>query len=206
MVDASIIPPKLANVLAVITDSLKREKIPFGLIGAMARAVYGFPRYTSDIDLAAEGRHADRIRMILEKLGYRCFQMTRSFGQFDSEMGVLGKIDLLFLNTPEGIRMLESRATVQDDVFGEVEVIQPTDYIILKLMAIANNPDRTAGDEADILSVLKASVNGQIRAEFQGIGRDRILKLAERFRQTERTERLLKTSAGKPKAKGMFFL
>lgn len=204
--DASIIPPKLANVLAVITDSLKREKIPFGLIGAMARAVYGFPRYTSDIDLAAEGRHADRIRMILEKLGYRCFQMTRSFGQFDSEMGVLGKIDLLFLNTPEGIRMLESRATVQDDVFGEVEVIQPTDYIILKLMAIANNPDRTAGDEADILSVLKASENGQIRAEFQGIGRDRILKLAERFRQTERTERLLKTSAGKPKAKGMFFL
>jgi hypothetical protein len=121
-------------------------------------------------------------------------------------MGVLGKIDLLFLNTPEGIRMLESRATVQDDVFGEVEVIQPTDYIILKLMAIANNPDRTAGDEADILSVLKASVNGQIRAEFQGIGRDRILKLAERFRQTERTERLLKTSAGKPKAKGMFSL
>lgn len=204
--DASIIPPKLANVLAVITDSLKREKIPFGLIGAMARAVYGFPRYTSDIDLAAEGRHADRIRMILEKLGYRCFQMTRSFGQFDSKMGVLGKIDLLFLNTPEGIRMLESRATVQDDVFGEVEVIQPTDYIILKLMAIANNPDRTAGDEADILSVLKASVNGQIRAEFQGIGRDRILKLAERFRQTERTERLLKTSAGKPKAKGMFSL
>ena len=156
MVDASIISPKLSKVLAIITDHLRREGILFGLIGAMARAVYGFPRYTSDIDLAAEGRQADRIRMILEKLGYRCFQMTRSFGQFDSEMGVLGRIDLLFLGTPEGIRMLENRATVQDDVFGEVDVIQPTDYIILKLMAIANNPDRTAGDEADIVTVLKA--------------------------------------------------
>ncbi len=206
MADASIISPKLSKVLAIITDHLRREDILFGLIGAMARAVYGFPRYTSDIDLAAEGRQADRIRMILEKLGYRCFQMTRSFGQFHSEMGVLGKIDLLFLSAPEGIRMLENRATVQDDAFGEVDVIQPTDYIILKLMAIANNPDRTAGDEADIVSVLKASEKGQIRVEFQGIDRDRILKLSERFRQTERMERLLKTTAGKPKAKGMFFL
>ncbi len=206
MVDASIIPPKLSNVLAIVTDNLKRENIPFGLIGAMARAVYGFPRYTSDIDLAAEGRHADRIRMILEKLGYRCFQMTRSFGQFDSEMGVLGKIDLLFLSTPEGIRILEDRVTVQDEVFGQVDVIQPTDYIILKLMAIANNPDRTARDEADIASVLKASENGQIQSEFDGIDRDRILKLAERFGQTERMERLFKTTTGKQKAKGMFFL
>lgn len=206
MVDASIISPKLATVLAIITDNLKRDNIPFGLIGAMAMAVYGFPRYTSDIDLAAEGRQADRIRMILENLGYRCFQMTRRFGQFDSEMGVLGKIDLLFLATAEGIQILEDRVTVQDEVLGQVDVIQPTDYIILKLMAIANNPDRIAGDEADILSVLKVSENGQIRAEFQGIDRDRILKLAERFCQTERMERLLKTTAGKPKAKGMFFL
>lgn len=206
MAEASIIPPKLANVLAIVTDNLKRENIPFGLIGAMARAVYGFPRYTSDIDLAAEGRHADRIREILENLGYRCFQMTQSFGQFDSEMGVLGKIDLLFLSTPEGRRILENRTTVPDEFFGEVDVIQPTDYIILKLMAIANDPDRTAGDEADIVSVLKASEKGQIRAEFDGIDRNRILNLAERFRQTERMERLLKITAGKPKAKGMFFL
>ncbi len=206
MADNSHIPPKLANVLAVITDNLKREDIPFGLIGAMARAVYGFPRYTSDIDLAAEGRHTDRIRMILEKLGYRCFQMTRSFGQFDSEMGVLVKIDLLFLGTPEGIGMLENRVTVRDEVFGEVDVIQPTDYIILKLMAIANNPDRTAGDEADIALVLKASEKGQIRAEFHGIDSNRILKLAERFRQKERMERLLKPTTGKPKPKGTFCL
>jgi hypothetical protein len=206
MADESTIPPKLSKVLATVTGHLRREGILFGLIGAMARAVYGFPRYTSDIDLAAEGRHADRIRMILEKLGYRCFQMTRSFGQFDSEMGVLGKIDLLFLSTPEGIRMLESRTTVTDEFFGEVDVIQPTDYIILKLMAIANDPDRTAGDEADIGSVLKASENGQIRAEFDGIDRNRILKMAERFHQEERMERLLKTTTGKPKAKGMFFL
>ena len=206
MADASTIPPKLSKVLAIITGHLRREDILFGLIGAMARAVYGFPRYTSDIDLAAEGRQADRIRMILEKLGYRCFQMTRNFGQFDSELGVLGKIDLLFLSTPEGIRMLESRAAVQDDVFGEVDVIQPTDYIILKLMAIANNPDRTAGDEADIVSVLKASEKGQIRSEFDEIDRNKILNLAERFRQTARMERLLKTTTGKPKAKGMLFL
>jgi hypothetical protein len=206
MTTQSVISPKLPKVLDIVTGRLRWEGIPCALIGALARAVYGFPRYTSDIDLATGGRWANQVRGILENLGYRCFQMTRSFGQFDSEMGVLGKIDLLFLSTSEGSRILQNRATVQDDAFGEVEVVQPTDYIILKLMAIANNPDRTAGDEADILTVLKASENGQIRAEFQGIDRDRILKLAERFRQTERTERLLKTSASKPKAKGMFFL
>lgn len=206
MATKSVISPKLAKVLDIVTSHLDREGIPWALIGAMACGVYGFPRYTSDIDLATDGRLGDRVRTILENLGYRCFQMTQSFGQFDSDMGVLGKIDLLFLSTPEGNRILEDRATVQDDFFGKVDVIQPTDYIILKLMAIANNPDRTAGDEADIVSVLKAWVKGQIRSEFKSIDRNKILQFSERFHQKARMERLLKILQEKPKLKGMFVL
>ncbi len=176
-----MISRKLPNVLKIITDNLAKDQIPYSLIGALALGLYGLPRFTADIDLLTEGRYWTLISPIMEKLGYTCYQKTGSFAQFDSELGVLGKIDFMFVNTPDGKDILKRSIIVRDELFGIHPVIQPTDYIILKLMAIANNPDRSPKDEGDILDVLKLYKNDLIPKNFKALDRERIYIFADRF-------------------------
>ena len=146
---------KLPKVLQIVADNLKEKDIPYSLIGAFALNSYGLPKYTSDLDLLTEGRFWSEISAIMERLGYTCFQKTRAFAQFDSELGVYGRIDFMFISTPEGRDILKRSLVVKDEVLGDHPVIQPTDFIILKLMAIANNPVRAPHDEGDIFSTLR---------------------------------------------------
>lgn len=182
--------PKIMNVLNLITGNLKEEGIPYSIIGALALGVYGLPRFTADIDLLTEGRYWTLISPIMKRLGYTCFQKTKSFAQFDSELGVYGKIDFMFVNTLEGADILKSSIVMKDELLGDHPVIQPTDYIILKLMAIANNPERFSKDEVDILEVLKLSKSGLISKNFHILDRDRIYFFAEKFGQRERVASL----------------
>jgi len=176
-----MISRKLPNVLKTIADNLTRGQIPCSLIGALALGLYGLPRFTGDIDLLTEGRYWTLISPIMEKLGYTCYQKTGSFAQFDSELGVLGKIDFMFVTTPDGKDILKRSIIIRDELLGIHPVIQPTDYLILKLMAIANNPDRSPKDEADILDVLKLYKNDLIPKNFKPLDKNRVYLFADRF-------------------------
>ena len=189
---------KLSNMLRIITDNLSDNEIPYALIGAFALSLYGLPKFTADIDLLTEGRFWPRISPIMGRLGYKCFQKTDSFAQFDSEIGVYGKVDCMFVNSPEGRDILQRRVDIEDELLGDHPVIQPTDYIILKLMAIANSPERVSKDEGDILDVLKLHKEGLIPGIFGKLDRERILLFAERFGQGERAESLFNKVADVP--------
>jgi len=168
-------------MLSIVSNRLFQEEIPFCLIGAMALGVYGLPRYTSDIDLLAEKRHWPKIDSLMKKLGYECYQESDFFAQFDSELGVYGKVDFMFVNTEDGRNILERRVLVEDDIFGRISVIQPSDYIILKLMAIANNPHRSIKDESDLSVLLDLHANNLLSEYFEVLDVDRILLFADRF-------------------------
>ena len=196
-----MISRKLPNVLKIIGDNLTQDQIPYSLIGALALGLYGLPRYTGDIDLLTEGRCWPRISPIMERLGYICYQKTGSFAQFDSELGVLGKIDFMFVNTPDGKDILERSILFRDELLGNHPVIQPTDYIILKLMAIANNPERSPEDEGDIITVLKLYKNHLIPKDFDILDREKVYLFAERFglrTQVEEFFRKVFDVSGKP--------
>jgi hypothetical protein len=172
---------KLPNILKIITDNLTKDQVPYALIGALALGLYGLPRFTADIDLLTEGRFWSLISGTMERLGYTCYQKTNSFAQFDSELGVLGKIDFMLVNTQEGKNILKRSVLVTNELMGNHPVIQPTDYIILKLMAIANNPARCSKDEADILAVLELHKKGIIPDNFNSLEIDNVYPFAERF-------------------------
>lgn len=191
-----MISQKLPKLLQVIADNLTQKQIPYSLIGAFALSLYGLPKFTADIDLLTEGRFWPLISSIMERLGYRCFQQTKSFAQFDSELGVYGKVDFMFVNTPEGIDILKRSIVIKDELLGDHPVIQPTDYIILKLMAIANNLERCSKDEGDILDVLKLYRDGLIPGIFEKLDKAMILLFAERFGQMERVESLFGKTFG----------
>jgi hypothetical protein len=72
---------------------------------------------------------------------------------------------------------------VFNTIAGKQPVIQPTDFIVLKIMDIANNPGRTHRDAADILSLLRLNNRHMISEPFDGIRKDRVYKFAEKFGQ-----------------------
>ena len=167
-------PNKITNILEVIVINFNEQKIPFALIGALALGLYGLPRYTSDIDCIADGVFRDEILSIMERLGYTCYHKTNSFAQFDSESGDLGNIDFLFVYTQDGRDILNRSIIVEDEQLGKCKVVQPSDYIILKVMAIANNPKRSIKDEADIVSLLESYNNKLIPDYFELLDEKRI--------------------------------
>ncbi len=185
--------PKLTVILQIISENLTQNKIPFALIGAMALGLYGLPRYTSDIDFLTEGSYWRQVLPVMEKLGYTCYQKSDSFARFDSELGVFGYIDFMFVNTEDGKNILKRCVIMKDELLGDYPVIQPTDYIILKLMAIANNPDRGLKDESDISMVLKLYKKCLIPDYFEPMDTNRIYRFADRFGQRERIEKHLNT-------------
>jgi len=174
---------KLNKVLEIIARNLNQNKIPFAVIGAIALGLYGFPRFTSDIDLITESRLWPKLDSIMEKLGYSCYQKTDAFAQFESELGAMGYIDFMFVNTPDGLNILNRSIVVEDELLGKIPVVQPTDYIILKLMAIANNPDRSIKDEADLSAFIQLYQNRLLPDFFEPLNRARIYLFADRFGQ-----------------------
>ncbi len=197
---------KLPSMLRIITNHLSEEEIPHALIDAFALNLYGLPKFTADIDLLTEGRFWPAVSPIIERLGYTCFYNTKTFAQFDFELGVYGKVDFMFVNTPEGRGILEGSIVIKDELLGEHPVIQPTDYIVLKLMAIANNPERRLKDEADIVDVLKLSRDDLIPENFSILDRDRIYLFAERFGLREMAESLFDLIYGDPDTPGDYEL
>ena len=197
--------PKLTKMLKIISENLTENNIPFALIGAMAFSFYGLPRYTSDIDLLTEGNCQTKLLPVMERMGYTCFQKTDTFAQFESELGVFGYVDFMFVSTEDGKNILRRSVIVRDELFGDCPVIQPTDYIILKLMAVANNPDRSLKDDADISAVLRLHKKRMIPEYFESIDTERIYRFAEKFGQMERIEKYINALSEKSD-KGAFRL
>ena len=194
----------LIKSLSRISKKLKRGDINFCLIGAVALGCFGLPRYTSDIDILAEIDDRLAIFSIMEKLSYQCYQKTEVFAQFDLAEGFGGKVDFMFVKTEDGKDIIKNSAVIDDMVFGKVPVVQPADYIILKLMAIANNPERSIKDEADISLCFELLNSNNLRTEFEDFDKDKILKFAKKFGLKDLIEKYFKkNNRGK---KGSFII
>ncbi|OQX00396.1 MAG: hypothetical protein BWK80_61905 [Desulfobacteraceae bacterium IS3] len=180
-------------MLKIISENLTQNNIPFALIGAMSLILYGLSRYTSGIDLLTEGHYRPQLIQSMEKLGYTCYQKSDSFAQFESETETFGYIDFMFVNTEDGKNILRRCIVAGNDLFGDSPVIQPTDHIILKLMAIANNPKRSPRHEADISAILRLYKKGLIPACFETLDTDRIYQFADKFGQRQRFKKHLNT-------------
>ena len=182
---------KLTTMLSIISDKLIKKKIPFCLIGAFALGFYGLPRHTVDVDFMVDGNYWNEISEIMDQVGYICFQKTDMFAQFDSEYDIFGKVDLMFANSEEGRKMLRRSVFTHAELIGDIYIIQPSDYIILKLLAIANNKERLLKDEFDISEFFNAYIKLGISEKFEKLDKERILFFAGKFEQTELIKKYL---------------
>jgi hypothetical protein len=197
--------PKLKHLLSILCNQLSEKGVPHAIIGAMALSLYGMPRFTADIDLLSDEMHRKVVLELMKDLDYECFQDAGNFAQFDSALGIYGKVDFMFINTDDGRAILERSVVIKDELIGEVPVVQPTDYAVLKLLAIANNNERRVRDMADLEILFRSVAAGFLDPSFQRININLLQKFADRFHVSEQLSSLAtlldsgKTLQRKPK-------
>jgi predicted nucleotidyltransferase len=123
-----------AEVLAEVVEAL--EPLPYGVIGGVASAAYGRPRWTKDIDVFCRAEDAEAA---LERLAARSFRVERTNPMWiykafrdDVQIDVIFKVrSEVYLDEAmiERIRRLEVESVM-------VPVLAPEDIVVMKAMAV----------------------------------------------------------------------
>jgi predicted nucleotidyltransferase len=130
----------LEQSLRQITAFLRREQIPYMLIGGMANMVWGKSRLTQDLDISLLCRD-ENIPVFIEKLNKKFKILPADPVSFLKQTGVLPvmggdgiRIDLIFARLPYEENAIKRAATVQ---FGKlsVKVCTIEDLIIHKIIS-----------------------------------------------------------------------
>jgi predicted nucleotidyltransferase len=142
------------KVIQLLQKEFAERNIDFALVGGLAIHALGISRTTRDVDGMAFLSNAADIDAIMKKLGYETLQRTEDIGNYLSKDWEMGRIDILFAHRPYAISMLQ-RAQEKSLFGGKIKVLMPEDIVGLKVQAIANNPERTHKDMADIETLLR---------------------------------------------------
>lgn len=144
------------SVTTNLLKALEQEHVSYALIGGFAVSLWGYQRSTVDIDFLVNRNDMEKVRQIVESLGYRCIHATENVTQFSADDKSLGKLDFLHALRPASLAMLE-RAACKTIFDGEqtIPVILPEDLIGLKIQAINNDPSRRPLDMADIEALMR---------------------------------------------------
>jgi predicted nucleotidyltransferase len=128
--DEKVFPDVLRDVLDAIGE------VPFGLIGGVASAAYGRPRWTKDIDVFCRAEDADTV---LDRLAARGFDTERTnpmwiYKGFRDDV----QIDVIFKVRSEVYldeAMVDRIRRVEVDGV-ELPVLAPEDIVVMKAMAV----------------------------------------------------------------------
>jgi predicted nucleotidyltransferase len=140
------------SVLSELVETL--DGVPFGLIGGVASAAYGRPRWTKDIDIFCRAEDAEGI---LDRLAPRGFDVERTNPMWiykafrdDVQIDVIFKVrSEVYFDQPmaDRIRHLEV-----DGV--ELPVLAPEDIVVMKAMAVDEESPWHWYDALGILAVV----------------------------------------------------
>jgi predicted nucleotidyltransferase len=123
-----------ADVLGEVVDAL--AGLSFGLIGGVASAAYGRPRWTKDIDIFCR---ADDAETVLELLAARSFDVDRTnpmwiYKAFRDDV----QIDVIFKVRSEVYfdQAMAERIRPMEVDGVEIPVLAPEDIVVMKAMAV----------------------------------------------------------------------
>ena len=146
--------------LQKIIEAFDDEKIDYALCGGLALAVYAKPRATLDIDIMVAPDLLDKIKQIVENLGFNIPTMPMTFKAGAVQIHRMTKIDIesgehlvldLLIVTPETRLSWDSRISV-DWEGGKLKVLSPKGLILLKSL-------RKSGQDMDDIEYLKGLID-----------------------------------------------
>ena len=121
------------DVLLTVVSAL--EEVPFGVLGGVASAAYGRPRWTKDIDVFCRADDAGRVLEILEQHGFDVERTNPTWIFKAWRHGVL--VDVIFKVKSEvyfDAEMVERIRRVEFEGV-EVPILAPEDIVVTKAIA-----------------------------------------------------------------------
>lgn len=143
-----------ARVLSATAAFLTKGGHPFAVIGGVALAAYGRARTTLDLDLLVpQSAQADLIAH-LEALGYSTLHRSSGYSNHEHPDDQLGRLDIVYVDPATAEKVFartEQRRGPRDCV---MPTAAPEHLIAMKVLAMKNDPDRTALEMADLRFLL----------------------------------------------------
>ena len=137
--------------LRILIGKLESENIPYALCGALALAVYGFPRATLDIDLVALGGSLLRIQECARPLGFTLQARAMKFAdgkvRIERRSKVLGpNEDVLMLDILLLASEIEAEIIVEKMLWQDTVIHIVSRESLARLKRLRGSPQ----DEADL--------------------------------------------------------
>ena len=170
---------ELAAVIGEVGGFLDREKIPFAIVGALARHTYGYSRATNDVDLLLGREAQNRLIAFLEKHGFETLHRSDGYSNHLHADPALGRLDVIYVDEDtRGKIFAEARPASLAGM--SVVVPKPEHLAAMKIHAMKNDPSRAFQEMADI----------QFLMRLPGVDRDQIRRYFEESGQVERFHEL----------------
>lgn len=135
--------------------SLNKNKVKYCIIGAFAVGLYGYPRYTGDIDILVEPApgNAEKIIKAIKEFGFKSLDLTEKDFSQENKVIQLGyepvRIDLI--TSLGGITFKEIWKHKEEGTYGKVKVYFIGRNELIKSKKLANRPQ----DKIDIDKLFK---------------------------------------------------
>lgn len=139
---------EVQDTLTKASEALENINVGFALIGGFALAAHGVVRATQDIDLLVDGDEKDKVRAILEDVGFKVVMENNEVAHLSGA----GQLDLLFANREPTKKMISRASRINDF---PVPVVCVEDLIGLKIQAYKNDSRREFQDKADIQALME---------------------------------------------------
>lgn len=164
--------------LAVLAES----EIPLLIIGGTAVQLYGYSRFTKDLDCLVVREDRTRIREILIGTGFAEFDQSNVVVRYQHQIRTDWVLDTLFASA-DTFNKMWARRTVHPFGTLTLNVAAPLHVIAMKLHAMKHNRAREMFDLLDVAELIKLQRN-----TFQ---RDELETVCDRYSTHELRERLL---------------
>lgn len=146
-------PKLICKVLGEVGEALDESGIPYAVIGGVASASFGRPRWTHDIDILVRPEEAEQAIAVLAERGFRTELTDHQWIYKAFKYGVL--VDVIFRSTG-GIYLdkeMQERVA-QTTLDGRpVKVVPPEDLLIMKAVVHDEGGPRHWHDALGLIAV-----------------------------------------------------
>ncbi len=142
------------------------------VIGGVALAGYGHPRLTLDLDVVTEATAQEALVTMMESRGFMTLHRSVGFSNHRHPDRTRGRVDVMYVRGETSDRLFASAKEVPGPGGQPMRVPKPEHLIAMKVRAMADAPERTWQDLADIgyLVRLDGVDRDEVRGYFRRVG------------------------------------
>lgn len=166
------------RVLKAVDSEFARQGIEWAAVGGVAVILYGVPRTTLDLDIAADGERQEEVLAWLDKIGYECLHSSRGFSNHVHPQSRWGRLDVIYLRDATRSALLNHCRRLAGPGGLSVPVVEAQHLIAMKAYSCKVDPGRRSQDLSDVraLARLRSVPDSEVREIFERYGVARLLE------------------------------